>query len=101
MYQLKCTIKCPEKMKPQIVDILTQLEIGEIEVETVSYEKFVGESRMYWDYAFPEMKQEGKPVIYLSFLFDDTKQGRELCHNAELKLGWIPLNIRYVEVEKG
>lgn len=100
MYQLKCTIKCPEQMKSQIVDRLTQLKIDEIQIEKIDYEKFVSESRMYWDYVFPEMKLDGKPVIYLSFAFEDTKEGRELCHDAELKLGWIPLNIRYVEVQR-
>ncbi len=97
MYMLRSTIKCPERMKDEIIRALQNAQVTEPEVEEVPYERFIKESRMYWDYAFPEMQSDRKPVIYISFEFPDTVEGREASHHAEWCLGWIPQNIRYVE----
>ena len=100
MYKLRCTIKCPEAMKEEMIAELRKANVEDLEVCSVSYEDFIGESRMYWDYAFPEMKSEEKPVTYISYEFPDTKEGRQACHYAEWCIGWVPQNIRYVEVNE-
>lgn len=100
MYRIRCTIKCPDAMKDRILAQLRKLGITDPEVEEVPYGQFIQESRMYWDYVFPEMKSEGKPVFYISYEFPDTKEGRDACHDAEWHIGWIPQNIRYVEVKQ-
>ena len=97
MYKLRSTIKCPDSMKEKILEALDQLEIADIEVESVPYETFAEESRLYWDFVFPEMLEEKKPVTYISYEFDDTDEGREASHRCEWSIGWIPQNIRYVE----
>ena len=98
MYKLKCTIKCPKDAKDEMLQALSQCPVEHVDVQEVDYATFIDESRLYWDYVYPEMKDDKLPVTYLTFMFDDTPQGREDCHNTELKIGWIPLNIRYVEV---
>jgi hypothetical protein len=84
-------------MKDQIVNALKGISITDLDIEEIPYGKFISESRMNWDYVFPEMKTEGKPVTYISFEFPDTPEGREASHYAEWTIGWIPQNIRYVE----
>ena len=97
MYRLRSTIKCPEEQKDKILDALNQLNIENIEVEEVPYDRFISESRLYWDYVFPEMKSDEKNVYYISYEFDDTPEGRQASHHCEWSIGWIPQNIRYVE----
>lgn len=98
MYKLRCTIKCPKRIISQLIELLDKLHITDYDVREVSYDTFINESRMYWDYVFPEMSEEKNPVYYLIFYFSDTPEGRKMCHEAEKTIGWIPLNIRYVEV---
>ena len=98
MYKLRSTIKCPEPKAPELLGALESLGIQDIEVRQVPYGEFIRESRLYWDYVFPEMLEDGEPVTYLSFEFDDTPEGRAASHHAEWSIGWIPQNIRYVEV---
>ena len=100
MYKLRSTIKCPNEKRDEIVAKLQELDIKDYKVEVVAYEKFITESRLYWDYVFPEMKEDHKPVTYILFVFPDTQEGRKASHNAEWAIGWIPQNIRYVEVYK-
>lgn len=97
MYKLRSTIKCPLRMKEEIVKALQKIQITELEIREIPYEQFAGESRLYWDYVFPEMIEDRKPVVYISFEFPDTNEGREASHYAEWSIGWIPQNIRYVE----
>jgi hypothetical protein len=96
MYKLKATIKCPAEGKAKIVECLRQYGVDSIEEERIPYGKFILESRMYWDFVHTEMQTDEKDVYYLYFFFDDTAEGRILSHEVELKLGWIPLNLRYV-----
>jgi len=98
MYVLRSTIKCPNEMKEEILSALDKLNIKNPCIEEVPYDRFIQESRLYWDYVFPEMLKEEKPVTYISFDFPDSDEGREASHNAEWHIGWIPQNIRYVEV---
>lgn len=98
MYRLRSTIKCPGVMRDQLVEALHKLNVTELEIEEVPYERFIGESRLYWDYVFPAMASEKKAVTYISFEFPDTPEGREASHHAEWGIGWIPQNVRYVEV---
>lgn len=98
MYKLRSTIKCPQRMREEITAKLAELQITDLVIEEIPYGTFLEESRMYWDYAFPEMKTDKKPVTYISFEFPDTPEGRKACHSAEWHIGWIPQNIRYVEV---
>lgn len=98
MYKLKSTIKCPKEMEASFVKQLKAIGIEEMEIETVPYGKFINESRLYWDFVFPEMLSDEKDVTYISYVFDDTPEGRNRCHDAELKIGWIPQNIRYITV---
>lgn len=97
MYKLRNTIKCPNEKAEEIVNALKKINIEDIEIKEIPYAVFIEESRLYWDYVFPEMKEDHKPVSYISFEFDDTPEGREACHFAEWTIGWIPQNIRYVE----
>lgn len=97
MYKLRNTIKCPMDMKDHFVEKLNRLHIRDIQIEEVEYEKFINESRLYWDYVYPRMQTEKKNVLYISFEFEDTPQGRKACHDAEWSIGWVPQNIRYVK----
>lgn len=97
MYKLRSTIKCPQRMREQIIDKLAESHVTDLEIEEIPYEVFIEESRLYWDYVFPEMKIDRKPVNYISFEFPDTPEGRKASHYAEWNLGWIPQNVRYVE----
>jgi hypothetical protein len=99
MYKLKSTIKCPDEKKQEIIEQIEKLNIPDYKVFQVDYETFIQESRLYWDFVFPEMLEAHKSVTYITFEFDDTPQGREQCHQAEWAIGWIPQNIRYIEVE--
>lgn len=98
MYQLKCTIKCPAALKNQIAEELKKWNVNDFAVEEIPYGVFAEESRLYWDYVFPEMKTDKKAVAYISYAFPDTQEGRDHCHRVEMSLGWIPQNIRYEEV---
>ncbi len=98
MYKLKAVIKCPAAMTDEIVSRLNTLGVKEIEKTIIPFGTFIQESRMYWDFVFPEMASEGKDVAYLSYEFDDTPEGREFSHDVELKLGWIPQNLHYITV---
>ncbi len=94
---LRSTIKCPLRMRDEILGELKKIDITDPKVEEIPYDKFMEESRLYWDYVFPDMKDDEKPVYYISFEFPDTEEGREASHHAEWSIGWIPQNIRYVE----
>jgi|GEM_PF-1090424 len=98
MYKLKATIKCPTSLKDEMVQAVKNCGVKDIQVDAVPYAEFITESRLYWDYVFPEMKSDEKAVTYISFAFDDTPEGRKASHDCELKIGWIPQNLRYVEV---
>lgn len=98
MYKLKSTIRCPKEMQDSFLERLRKIGVADLEIETVPYAKFIGESRMYWDYAYPEMLYDQKDVVYLNFTFDDSPDGRKFCHTCEAKIGWVPQNIRYIEV---
>ena len=98
MYALRSTIKCPVRMKNEILEALRKLNITAYEIEEVPYGLFIKGSRLYWDYVFPEMLEDKKTVLYISYDFPDTDEGRKASHHAELNLGWIPQNVRYVEV---
>lgn len=95
MYKLRNTIKCPIEMKDHFLEELKKLGIDP-KIEVVPYEVFIEESRLYWDYVYPEMLNDGKDVLYLSFEFPDTPEGRKASHKAEWNIGWVPQNIRYV-----
>lgn len=98
MYKLRSTIKCPARMKDEIVGALQKLGITEHEIEEVPYGRFLEESRLYWDYVFPEMLDDKKTVAYISYEFPDTDEGRKASHHAEWNIGWIAQNVRYMEV---
>lgn len=95
MYALECTIKCPSHEKERLADALRGLGVTTMEATEVPYGTFMRESRKYWDYVFPEMETDERPVTYLCFSFPDTEEGRKQCHHVEWSMGWIPLNIRY------
>ncbi len=97
MYCLRSTIKCPAEMKDKILDALKQLDICDPEIEEVAFDRFAGESRLYWDFVFPEMLEDRKAVYYISYEFPDTDEGRKASHHVEWSIGWIPQNVRYVE----
>lgn len=97
MYKLRSTIKCPVEMKEHFLEELKKLQIEDPKVEVIEYGKFIDESRLYWDYVYPEMLEEGKDVLYISYEFPDTPEGRKACHKAEWSIGWVPQNIRYVK----
>ncbi len=96
MYHLKALIKCPEEYADMIQERLESLGVKDIGREIVPFGEFIQESRMYWDYVFPEMATDGKDVVYLTYQFEDTPEGREFSHDVELKLGWIPQNLHYI-----
>ena len=97
MNNLRKTITCPTEKAQEIIDALKKINIEDVNVKEVDQSDFIEESRLYWDYVFPEMQSDHKPVTYISFEFDDTPEGRQACHHAEWSIGWIPQNIRYVE----
>jgi hypothetical protein len=99
MYQLKATIKCPLEMGDEMAEAVRKCGISELEIKTIPYGKFIRESRLYWDYVFPEMKEDEKEVTYISYYFEDNAPGRKASHDTELRLGWIPQNLRYVKGE--
>ncbi|MDR1795092.1 MAG: hypothetical protein LBR25_06825 [Erysipelotrichaceae bacterium] len=98
MYRLRSTIKCPKNKQAEILSALQKLDITEVEVQEIEYGRFVSESRLFWDFVFPQMLEEKQPVVYISYEFDDTEAGRKASHRAEMNIGWIPQNVRYVEV---
>ena len=100
MYKLRCTIKCPADKKEQFIKELGRLQIFDPEIEEIEYDRFINESRLYYDFVFPEMISDKKNVIYISYEFADTKEGRKACHDAEWNIGWVPQNIRYVKEEQ-
>ena len=97
MYRLRSTIKCPVNKKDQILGELEKLQILNPEIEEVEYDRFINESRLYYDFVFPEMVSDRESVVYISYEFEDTPEGRKACHRAEWSIGWIPQNIRYVK----
>ena len=99
MYQLKATVKCPLDMREKMTEAIRKCGISDLEIKTVPYGEFIRESRLYWDYVFPEMKEDEKDVVYICYCFEDSAAGRKQSHNAELRLGWIPQNLRYVREE--
>ena len=82
-----------------MAETIKKCGISDLEERIVPYGEFIRESRLYWDYVFPEMKEEGKDVAYICYYFEDNAAGRKQSHNAELRLGWIPQNLRYVKEE--
>lgn len=95
MYKLTATVKCPIALKDELTDKFHSCGIENITEEIVNYHKFISESRLYFDFVFMEMLSDEKDVAYLHFEFEDSEQGRTLAHDVELKVGWIPLNLRY------
>ncbi len=96
MYQLNALIKCPAEYADVIEKRLESLGVTGIDRQIVPFGEFICESRMYWDYVFPEMATDGRDVVYLTYYFEDTPEGREFSHDVELKLGWIPQNLHYI-----
>lgn len=99
MYKLKGTIKCPTGLKDSFIQKLHDLGKNAEDTE-IDYGTFIRESRLYWDCVYPEMFDEGVSVHYISFVCDDTPEGREEMHNIEWHIGWVPLNICYIETEE-
>lgn len=99
MYLLKATIKCPNRLKESFINRLEEIGVKEIEVSSRAYGDFILESRLYWDYVYPEMLDEEKDVTYISFCYDDSEEGHQAMHDAEWHIGWVPLNIRYIRKE--
>lgn len=62
MYKLQATIKIPSDCATEICDQLRKLGAAETTVEKVAYDRFIGESRLYWDYVFESMKNDRKAV---------------------------------------
>ncbi len=99
MYKLKGTIKCPTRLKDDFLKKLKNL--GKTATDTeIEYGAFIQESRLYWDYVYPEMLDDETSVHYITFMCDDTNEGREEMHNIEWHIGWVPLNICYVYMEE-
>lgn len=99
MYKIKATIKCPAALAGGLKRCLTDAGVVNIFEESVPFGKFILESRLYWDFVFPEMLTAEDDVAYLSYEFDDSAAGRGFSHDIELKLGWIPQNLRYITVD--
>lgn len=99
MYRLKATVKCPLALADELETALNGAGVEHIIRERIPYGKFVTESRLYWDFVFPEMLSDEADVAYLSYEFEDSAEGRSRSHDMELKLGWIPQNLHYVTVD--
>lgn len=93
--KLQATIKAPQAQAEGLKAQLAALGVTGIQERTVPYQQFVEESRMNYDCVFQEAWDEGRDVVYLSFSFEDSDQGREKAHGVEYGLKQIPLNLRY------
>ena len=96
MLQIQATIKAPESMVSGLEQELTALGVEQIAQRRVPYEVFVEESRLNYDCVYPEAWEEKKEVVYLTFFFDDSNEGREAAFRVEYGLKQIPLNLNYV-----
>ena len=95
MLQIQATIKAPESVVPELELELAALGVEQITQRRVPYETFAEESRLNYDCVYPEAWDEKKEVVYLSFFFDDSIEGREAAFRVEYGLKQIPLNLNY------
>jgi len=98
MYYISSTIKIPADICEDIVTQVKNYGAEEVEVRDVSYDDFIKESRMYYDYVFEKMKYDKKPVKYICMKFDDTPEGRKQAYQIEYQLKLIPMNLRYEKI---
>ena len=98
MLQIRATIKAPESAVPGLEQELAALGVDQISQRRVPYEAFVEESRLNYDCVYPEAWEERKEVVYLTFSFADSSQGREAAYRVEYGLKQIPLNLCYVNL---
>ncbi len=95
MEKLLATIKAPVEKVSELTEQLKQYEVKEVEVIKVPYEKFIEESRLNYDCAYPRMWEDKKDVAYINFSFDATEEGRKESFDVEYNLMQIPINLRY------
>lgn len=95
MSRILATIKSPYSEVEIIMKQLYALGVKDINLQMIPYEKFISESRMNYDCVYQQAWDEKVKVTYLSFSFEDSKEGREKCYYVEFNLKQIPLNIRY------
>lgn len=95
MGKILATIKAPTAAVEDLKQKLNACGIHEINVRTIDYEQFVGESRMNYDCVFAQMWEDRIPVAYIDFSFDASDEGRAAAFNAEYNIMQIPLNLRY------
>ena len=95
MKRILATVKIPERLTQEMTDELKKFGAGDIKASVVSYEKFMRTSRMDYDFAYREMEEDKKDVVYLDFSFDDTPEGWDASYNVEFNLKQIPLNLRF------
>lgn len=98
MLKIQATIKAPVSAAADLKQKLASLGAGEVSEQIVSYETFVSESRLNYDCVYPEAWEDKVSVVYLTFFFDDSREGREAAFRVEYGLKQIPLNLRYVNV---
>lgn len=96
MLQIQATIKAPESAVAGLEQELAALGVEQITQRRVPYKAFVEESRLNYDCVYPEAWEEKKEVVYLTFFFDDSNEGREAAFRVEYGLKQIPLNLNYI-----
>lgn len=98
MLRIQATIKAPESAAPGLERELAALGVDQISQRRMPYQVFAEESRLNYDCVYPEAWEEKKEVVYLTFSFADSGQGREAAYRVEYGLKQIPLNLCYVDL---
>jgi hypothetical protein len=97
MNRIQILIKIPKRLTEVYSSLLKKHDVSVLTICSVPYEKFIRESRLNWDYVFPEMRENKQAVDYLSAVFDETEENRKIIYQLEIDLKQIPLNISCIQ----